>query len=302
MRILLTGATGLLGRAVFARLSRRNGIVLAGTSFSRSRPPFRRVDLTSPGEIAALFTEFRPDFVIHAAAERRPDVVDGHPESARALNVEATARIAEACRAKGASLLYISTDYVFDGSAPPYFPDSPENPLNGYGKMKLEGERRIRTIFGGSTAAQAFVLRISILYGPVERLGESAVTELAAKLLQGKPCGMEHWASRYPLHVDDVAQAIERIVDAWASGSAGPESTFLLSGPEVFTKYEMALVMTRILGIDAALVSPDPAQPAGAPRPKDCRMDTSLLERLGYSPQIPFEKGIAAVLEGWRPR
>lgn len=302
MRILLTGATGLLGRAVFARLSRRHDITLAGTCFSRSRPPFHRVDLTSPGEVAALFAEFRPDFVIHAAAERRPDVVDGDPERARALNVEATARIAESCRAQGASLLYISTDYVFDGSAPPYFPNSPENPLNGYGKMKLEGEWRIREIFGHEASARAFMLRISILYGPVETLGESAVTELAAKLLQGKPCAMEHWANRYPLHVEDVAQAIERIVDAWASGSARPESTFLLSGPETFTKYEMALVMARILGVDAALIVPDPSQPAGAPRPKDCRMDTSLLASIGYVPQIPFEKGIAAVLESWRPR
>ena len=302
MRILLTGATGLLGRAVFARLSRRHDITLAGTCFSRSRPPFHRVDLTSPGEVTTLFAEFRPDFVIHAAAERRPDVVDGDPDKARALNVGATARIAEACREQRASLLYISTDYVFDGSAPPYFPDSPENPLNGYGRMKLEGERRIREIFGSEAAARAFMLRISILYGPVEHLGESAVTELAAKLLQGKPCAMEHWASRYPLHVDDVAQAIERIVDAWASGRAGPESTFLLSGPETFTKYEMALVMARILGIDAALISPDPSRPAGAPRPKDCRMDTSLLAAIGYIPQIPFEKGIAAVLEGWRLR
>jgi dTDP-4-dehydrorhamnose reductase len=302
MRILLTGATGLLGRAVFARLSRRSDIVLAGTSFSRDRPPFRRVDLTSPGEAAALFAEFHPDFVIHAAAERRPDVVDGDTERAQALNVEATARIAESCRAHGASLLYISTDYVFDGSAPPYFPDSPENPLNGYGKMKLEGERRIRDIFGHEAVARAFMLRISILYGPVETLGESAVTELAAKLLKRQPCSMEHWASRYPLHVDDVAQAIERIVDAWASGSAGPESTFLLSGPETLTKYEMALVMARILGVDAELILPDPSRPAGAPRPKDCRMDTSLLAAIGYVPQIPFEKGIAAVLEGWRPR
>ena len=312
MRVLLTGASGLLGRAVALALASRGDIELTATAFSRAKPPVLKSDLTDPAGVGALFRAARPEVVIHAAAERRPDVVDADPGSARALNVSATAAVAEACAACGAFLVYISTDYVFDGSNPPYFPDSPVNPLNEYGRLKLEGERRVVDVLSGrpsgpaarQAAASAAILRIPLLYGPVERLDECSVTELASLLKRREPCAVDDWARRYPLHVEDVAQALLDIVDARASNPAGLDEAkapcglpvFLLSGNTAYTKYEMLLTMARILGLDASFARPNPAPASGAPRPRDCGMDTGLIESLGYRQRIPFEGRLREIL------
>jgi len=303
MNLLLTGASGLLGRALFPKISRRDDLALTAVAYSRAAPPLVKADIRDPEAIERLFSAVRPDFVVHAAAERRPDVVDKDPAQARALNVAATEAMAAACARHGAFLLYISTDYVFDGTNPPYFPDSPVHPINEYGIMKLEGERRAAEVLGGGAAPRAAVLRIPILYGPVERLEESSVSELALILKRREPCAVEHWASRYPAHVDDIAAAIEKIIDAFAAESPalaapgpGKLPIFQLSGPRPFTKYEMLMSMARALGMDASFARPNAAPPAGAPRPKDCRMDTSALESLGYKPAVDFDEAIGRVI------
>jgi dTDP-4-dehydrorhamnose reductase len=305
MRVLLTGASGLLGRVVAERLASRRDIEFTATAFSRAKAPAIRSDLTDPASLEALFGAVKPEIVIHAAAERRPDVVDKDPDSARAINVSATRMIAEACARYGAFLLYISTDYVFDGSNPPYFPDSPVNPINQYGRLKLEGERRIIDILsGGAAAMEAAILRIPLLYGPVERLDECSVTELATLLKKREPCMVDHWARRYPIHVGDVAEAILRIIDAVTSSPGRFEAAraacglpvFLLSGKVAYTKYEMLMIMARVLGIDASFARPNSAPPPGAPRPKDCRMDTGLIESFGYKQLSVFEAEIRTIL------
>jgi len=320
MKVLLTGASGLLGRAISSRLSARADIELSAIGFSRAKPPMIRADITEPAVVDALFAATKPDFVIHAAAERHPDIVDTNPSLARALNVTATETIAAACAERGAFMLYISTDYVFDGSNPPYFPDSPTHPLNEYGSLKLEGEDRVASILAerekaNSSAPRAAILRIPLLYGQVETLGECSVTELASLLKKREPCAVEHWARRYPLHVDDVTAAIVAILDAVAARPEGlsPQRShtgassrpglpiFLLSGPVAYTKYEMVMAMARALGIDASFARPDASPPKGAPRPKDCRMDTSLIAALGYTPRVEFEAGIGGALAPFFP-
>ena len=109
----------------------------------------------------AVFDDFRPDVVVHCAAERFPDRVDQDPERAKALNVETCSRLAAECAACGASLVYISTDYVFDGGvksgvAPPYGADAPPMPVNFYGETKLAGERAVLAV----PEAHPVVLRV----------------------------------------------------------------------------------------------------------------------------------------------
>jgi dTDP-4-dehydrorhamnose reductase len=297
MKILVTGASGLLGRSLMVSLAPLAPEGLAGWARSRAVPPLAAVDLTDRESVRAAFLRAcsgsAPDLVVHAAAERRPDAVDGDPAAAEALNVGATRDLAALAAEAGARLVYVSTDYVFDGSAPPYFPDSAPNPLNAYGRMKLAGELAVRNAFGADADLWA-VIRIPILYGRVESLGESPVTELAARLLDGKPFKAEDWATRYPAHADDVARAVAAVARSLAAGEGG---VFHFAGAEALTKYGMARAMAEALGLDPALVSPDPAPPAGAPRPRDCRLDGSRLGALGFAPEIGFRAGAAAALK-----
>ena len=303
MKILVTGASGLLGRALMRILAARPDLDVKGVAFSRAKPPLEKLDLTDEDAVARFFARYRPEVVVHLAAERRPDVVDRELPKAQAINVGATQTIARECARHGAFLLLISTDYVYDGTSPPYYPDSPVHPLNAYGRMKLESEyvaeRALSGILGPSGGRPAgAVLRIPILYGPVESLQESSVTEVALALKSKTPRKVEHWARRYPAHVDDVSSAIMAIVDACLSGksSFGPFPRFLLSGNHAYTKYEMIQIMARALGLDASHIQPDPSPPTGAPRPRDCRMDSSLLESLGWRQKKEFESEIGGIL------
>ncbi|MFT3850939.1 MAG: SDR family oxidoreductase [Propionivibrio sp.] len=298
MKILLTGASGLLGRSLMtelAPLAGSNG-ALIGTARSRLNPPLRKLDLTDEAAVRAAFAEWSPTLVVHSAAERRPDVVDGDPAGAERLNVDATRLLAELAAAQGARFIYLSTDYVFDGTRPPYAVDAKTVPLNAYGRMKLAGEDVVRAAYAGRGGDDFALLRIPILYGRVETLSESPVTELAAKIIEGRAFKAEDWAMRYPAHVDDVARALALIAEHLMQGEPGIGGVYHFASGEQFTKYGMALVIAQVLGADAGLIAPDPNPPAGAPRPKDCRLDASRLAALGFVPRIRLADGLREAL------
>lgn len=306
MHIMVTGASGLLGRSLMSLLAFRARHTVTGIAYSRAREPLVRLDLTDESKVYEALGRYRPDVVIHLAAERRPEAVDAAPERSYLLNVTATQHLARACAAHGAFLLLISTDYVYDGTTPPYYPHSPVNPLNTYGRMKLEAELAAETALAARLLHEGkkcfgAVLRIPLLYGPVERLDECSVTALAKHLLVNTPVRVEHWARRYPVHVDDVSEAILAVVGACMEhpGEYGAFPRFLLSGEERLTKYEMVFCMARATGRDASHIQPAPEPPAGAPRPRDCLMDTSALKALGWRQSRRFEESMGEILVPW---
>ncbi|WP_282073111.1 SDR family oxidoreductase, partial [Janibacter hoylei] len=113
------------------------------TAFSRAAENLIRLDLSDSNAVKAYFQEIKPEIVIHCAAERWPDRCADDPDTAWKLNVGSTEFLAKYCSEIGAQLVYISTDYVFDGSAPPYTTDDTPNPVNFYGRSKLAGEEAV---------------------------------------------------------------------------------------------------------------------------------------------------------------
>lgn len=297
-RVLVTGASGLLGRAIVRIFSSDSDLEVLGAGFSRALPPLVRLDVRSRDEVIRTLDDFAPNILIHAAAERRPDIVEKDPGAAFALNVDTTAMLAAQAAARGIKIVFISTDYVFDGIHPPFFVDSVPNPPNLYGRMKREGE----LIVARSGAAWS-LLRIPMLYGPSTDIGESPVTEPLKRLIPGNapgaapiaPFTVDDWATRYPSHVDDVARAV------WTICTSGQDGIFQFSGIDAMTKYRMTMIMASIAGFDTNMLLPDPNPSGAVPRPRDCRLDASRLEAAGFSPQIHFEDGIRQVLAGLFP-
>ncbi|XP_060272591.1 methionine adenosyltransferase 2 subunit beta isoform X3 [Ovis aries] len=207
-RVLITGATGLLGRAVYKEFQQNNWHAV-GCGFRRARPKFEQVNLLDSNAVHHIIYDFQPHVIVHCAAERRPDVVENHPDAASQLNVDASGNLAKEAAAIGAFLIYISSDYVFDGTNPPYREEDIPNPLNLYGKTKLEGEKAVLENNLG-----AAVLRIPVLYGEVERLEESAVTIMFDKVqFSNKSANMDHWQQRFPTHVKDVASVCRQLAE-----------------------------------------------------------------------------------------
>jgi sorting nexin-1/2 len=147
MKVLVTGASGLLGRAVLHRL-KEDGNEVVGVGLSRSSDEIARLDLTDAQAVQHFLDSTQPDVIVHTAAERRPDVVESSPEASRLLNVEAPRILAEWCKARSDKirplLVNISTDYVFDGVSPPFKVDDAPNPLNAYGMSKWQGEMAVQ--------------------------------------------------------------------------------------------------------------------------------------------------------------
>ncbi|MEM7232240.1 MAG: SDR family oxidoreductase, partial [Planctomycetota bacterium] len=246
-KVLVTGSTGLLGRALRRELSKDPEIDLVQTGFSRAeKAGMVRLNLLDGDSVRETLERERPQLVIHAAAERRPDVSEKDPDGTRALNIDATGALAGVAASVGADTLYLSTDYVFDGAEPPYRPDAMPNPLNFYGESKLAGEVAVR-----DATERHVVLRVPVLYGQVETLDESPVTVIAKGLLglnatsTPEPQKQDHWATRYPTLTDDIAFVCAQI--ARRCGEESPlRGTFHWSGDEPFTKYEMARIICEL--------------------------------------------------------
>jgi len=261
-----------------------------GTAFTRAGEELLRVNMMEPVEIAACVAQVRPHVVVHCAATRKPDICEHDPRQTERLNVDAARHVATAAAQTQAWMIHISTDYVFDGTHPPYAPDAAPNPLNAYGQSKLESERGVCEV-----SADFCILRVPILYGQVESLDESPVTVIAADLLAGKHGPIDNWAMRYPTHTADVAVVIRQLIEHKAKDPAFAGICHW-SGDEPFTKFGMAQVFCDILGIPKDTITPQDAPPPGAPRPKNSHLDRTRLEALNIGRRTPFAQGAAEAI------
>jgi dTDP-4-dehydrorhamnose reductase len=148
----------LLGRALYAQLCTdypsSGGHAVIGWCGQRSHGnDFRSVDLTHESAIVAALNDAQPDVIVHSAAIRRPDAIKNDELLAQNVNVMAVRVIAEHVRAHAGVMLFISTDYVFDGVHPPFDERAPTCPLNEYGVQKVIGERLVQDTTGGLCGA-----------------------------------------------------------------------------------------------------------------------------------------------------
>lgn len=291
--VAVIGASGLLGRAIVKELNREREWHIVPTAFRRVSPQMISLDICDADAVTRFIEREKPQAIVIAAAERKPDVCEREPARAHAMNVVAVQNIAAAASRVNAWTLSISTDYVFDGTRPPYLTDDPPCPLNAYGRSKLHGERA----FIDAARGTGCVLRLPLLYGPVTDWQESAVTSLIPAIVASVdtvPAAMDAWAVRYPTYTPDVAFVIQQLL---AQHFCGRTITGITqwSGDQAMTKYDIALHLAAALQIKARLI-PQTTPTDSTPRPRDCHLDTSSLEKLGIGRRTPFETALRDVL------
>lgn len=153
MRVIVTGAGGQLGYDIIKQLTKNGEEVFAAD--------LPQTDITDEACVEAFFASVKPDAVIHCAAYTNVDGAENDKDLCRAINRNGSLNIAKAAEKYGAKLVYISTDYVFDGKGEePFETDSPKAPCNHYGLTKLEGET-----VSAENCSRCFIVRISWVFG-----------------------------------------------------------------------------------------------------------------------------------------
>ena len=157
----------------------------------------RDFDISQEAAVQKAFRELRPQFVYHLAAYTDVDGCESNPQMAHAVNALGTRNIAASCAEIGAILLYLSTDYVFDGSLErPYREDDSPNPVSVYGQSKLWGERHVQSL-----VARHFIVRSSWLYGPYGKNFVATILKIARDQPELRVVSDQRGSPTYTLHL-----------------------------------------------------------------------------------------------------
>ncbi|KAJ8098194.1 hypothetical protein POJ06DRAFT_146635 [Lipomyces tetrasporus] len=281
--VMVTGATGLLGREIVKKFEDygSNWNVI-GTGFSRSSPQTHFLDLTDTAQVAQFIRTTGPAILIHSAAERRPDVAASNPDQVIKLNVLVTKFLAELTAEMDISFIYVSTDYVFDGTSPPYEPDDEPNPTNLYGITKRKGELEAL-----KHNKKSLIFRVPVLYGEVEKMSESAINilvEITLNANQATEVEMDNWQIRYPTNTEDIGRVLKDLSDLILNAKTKIPSILHFSASQKYTKYEICQLFGELLGVPTThLKKIDIVNNTGSKvnRPHDCCLSNKRLMELG---------------------
>lgn len=278
MRVLVTGASGLLGTDIVLELIEKGHEVIKA-SFSE-RTTFIAADITQKAGIEKL-ASLDWDCIVHTSAAREPDVCEKDREEAYKLNVKASEELAKAAFLKKAKFIFISTDYVFSGDNPPYKESDKPSPINYYGQTKYEAEKCITSL-----CPDAIILRVSLLYGINAGIKASALLSSSLKALETKEdLFLDNKIIRYPLYTGDVARAISFLIIKKASG------IFHLTSEDKLTKYQITKEIASITGRDSSHIKPLETVPLTlAKRPLNSHLDTNKISSLGLKISLPFHE------------
>jgi dTDP-4-dehydrorhamnose reductase len=280
-RVLITGGSGLLGQALLKTAPK--DVATFGTHFPNNPPsapmpcPFFPLDVRDRDQVFHVFEESKPDLVIHAASVGSVDYAERHPQEAWEVNVAGTQNVGNACLRQGAKLIFISSNAVFEGRNPLYAENAPVNPINWYGRLKLEGERWVL-----SSGLDNAIIRPILMYGwhlATER--GNWVTGWINALSRGNRVKVVDDVRSKPLFSQNCAEAI------WSVVGLNETGIFHVAGADRVTLHQFACETADVFGFDASLIDPVPSDffPEIAPRPPDTSFDTAKMERiLGIKP------------------
>jgi len=286
-RVLVTGATGMLGADLIRSLSNAHDCVALFRSKSGPKNcRWVQADLLEYQTISAVLNSEAPDVVIHSAAITNVDACERDQAATRALHVGATEELAAYCERRGAQLIYVSTDAVFNGrKIGPYLESDVTAPLNLYGVTKLEGEGR------ALACGRGLVLRTNIFgWRPVRH--DSFGEWVLGALRSGAPLTMFTDVLFSPIATVLLARVIESCMDKDVAG------LFHAGGSEAISKCEFAYRVAAAYGLPTAGIAPILVADKllMAERPRNMALDSSLLaKRLGHA--MP---DIAESIRAWK--
>ncbi len=295
MKILITGANGLLGQHLVKLLldTTTHDIIATGKgearfAFQDSRLHYFALDITDGMAVNLLLQKLQPDTIIHCAALTQVDECEQHPIKAWEINVTATRFIVDAAKKINAFIIFVSTDFVFDGIHGPYKEADIVNPVSYYGSTKVAAEKAVQ-----QSGLQYAIVRTCLLYGYILFGNRSNIVSwVKENLEQGKNIKVVSDQWRTPTFVEDLAKGILLIVEKNAVG------LFHISGKDFLNPYDMAITTADYLHLNKSLIEKVDAsiftQPAKRPAKTGFIIDKAKFD-LGFNP-LSFREGLKKML------
>lgn len=296
MKVLITGANGLLGQKLVKLIIDKGQDQLIATARGQNRLPFSAdkfqystLDVANKEEVNKVLSEERPDAVIHTAAMTNVDQCETEREACWQLNVDAVEYLIEACEKINAYLLHLSTDFIFDGEEGPYDENGKPNPISYYGESKLAAEKLL-----AESNLSYGIARTVLVYGIAHDMSRSnIILWVKGSLESGKEIKVVDDQLRSPTLAEDLAMGCYLMAQQKAEG------VFNISGKDLLTPYEMAIKTADYFKLDTSTVEKADAstfsQTAKRP-PRTGLLIEKARTQLGYEPRS-FDQGIAIVAE-----
>jgi dTDP-4-dehydrorhamnose reductase len=275
MKILVTGARGMLGTDLCPILARQHEIIAWDLA---------ELDITDTNAVMTALGREKPELVMHCAAYANVDGCERDPELAYRVNVLGTWNVAAACQAVGAAMCYISTDFVFDGEKEtPYDEFDTPNPLGAYGRSKLAGEMVLKSIL-----PRHYIVRTAWLYGAH---GKNFVRTILERAKTGEPLRVVADQVGCPTYAVDLAETIASIIASPLYGTYHATNTGSCSWAEFAQEIiRQAGLHTEIIPI-ASSDWPSPTR-----RPKNSRLRHLALEMQGRDNLRSWQEALTAYL------
>jgi dTDP-4-dehydrorhamnose reductase len=291
MKILVTGANGLLGQKLVKLLSEQEDTqVIATARKSLSTSPtvdFYALDIIDKTQVMSVIQKTKPDVVINTAAMTQVDACETEREACMLNNVTAVENLIRACEKNNVHLIQVSTDFIFDGSHGPLDEEAEPRPVHFYGESKLAAELLVR-----DSQTSWSILRTILVYGVTADMSRSNIVLWVKKSLEeGKQISVVNDQWRTPTLAEDLAMG------CWLAAAKKAQGIFNISGKDILTPYHIALQTANFFKLDASLISPTDSatfkQPAQRPLKTGFTIEKARKE-LGYEPHS-FQEGLAFV-------
>ena len=277
MRVFVTGVKGQLGYDVMNELEKQ-GLEGIGVDIDE-------MDITDADQVNKVIKEAAPDAVIHCAAYTAVDAAEDNEEICRNVNAQGTENIAKVCEELDIKMMYISTDYVFNGQGKrPWEPDDEREPLNVYGQTKYEGELAIE-----EHVKKFFTVRIAWVFGVN---GKNFIKTMLNLGKTHDHLTVVNDQTGSPTYTYDLARLLVDMIQTDKYGR------YHATNEGLCTWYEFACEIFKQAGMDVSVapVSSD-EYPAKAKRPSNSRMDKSKLTANGFQPLPTWQDALSRYLK-----
>lgn len=284
-KVLIIGASGFLGKELYKVFMVDKQYQTYGTCSKNKILDFEHLDITNSENVSDVFQKIKPNIVIITAALTNVEYCEVNEDEAYKINVSGIKNIAKLCNMYGCKVIYVSTEYVFDGNNGPYDETYIESPINYYGRTKLQGEKIIQ-----DEISDYLIARTTVVYG-WDLKSKNFVMQFIKNLSENKTMKIPNDQISSPTYCPNLAEMIKESCDKNISG------IFNMVGSDVIDRYKFALKAAEILSLNQKLLLPIETKTLGqiAKRPLNAGLKIDKASKMLHNKPMSVVEGLIEV-------